>query len=208
MTQDKLTQVEAGDELTIEYEDERTGDEGQKTVTAQRVNDEGKIILATEDGEEFGYIVKVNSNLLDEVARMETFSHKVLATIYSVEIVGDDSDEELEEQLEAKREARDAMEGAGREGNVERLESEIAELEGELDGGDDEREETEYADTYDYETADATDHGHGACPNCGSETVAENTHGTVDELSIECAGCGRLRGEPEAPTLEEVRAEV
>lgn len=64
--------------------------------------------------------------------------------------------------------------------------------------------DTEYADTYGHETVAAEEHGFEECPNCGCDLVAVNDHGTADELHIECAGCGRVRGQPEVPTLTEI----
>lgn len=66
---------------------------------------------------------------------------------------------------------------------------------------------TKYADEYGYETADAADHDLEPCPNCGSDRVAENTHGTADEIHVECAGCGRARGAPLMPTLEDLQVD-
>jgi len=67
---------------------------------------------------------------------------------------------------------------------------------------------TQYANECDLEPVKASDHDHDNCPNCGSEYVVENRHGTVDELDIECAGCGRARGEPTMPNhFAELKAE-
>jgi len=59
--------------------------------------------------------------------------------------------------------------------------------------------QTEYADERGLEPVEASTHGYDDCPNCGCPLVVENDHGTVDELDIECANCGRVRDRKTMP---------
>lgn len=68
--------------------------------------------------------------------------------------------------------------------------------------------DTDYADEYGHEPVPTDDHDLDACPNCGSEFVVEDRHGTVDELDIDCAGCGRSRDGPDMPTMEDILGET